>query len=212
MLTIGLTGGIACGKSTASAHLVSLGAHRIDADELARLVVAPGWPALAGIKKSFGPSVINPDGTLDRKALGKIVFNDVYRLRELNNIIHPCIYKEQTRQIEAIKNNAKGSNDLTIVIDAALMIETGRHTDYDLVMVVYCPERVQMRRLTERDGVSEAQARKRVQAQMPLMKKASHADFVIDTCGTKDETRRHINYLWKNVQRNRDQWIKNNPA
>lgn len=207
MLTIGLTGGIACGKSTASAHLARLGAHRIDADRLARQVVAPGKPALAEISAAFGPGLIRPDGTLDRKALGGIVFSSPSRLKKLNSIVHPYIFEEQSRQIDALAGKSDNPADLTIVVDAALLIETGRHTTYDLVLVAYCPERIQMRRLRARDGFSRDQALQRILRQMPLLEKVDYADFVISTSGSKAETRRHIEYLWKIIQLERDRWL-----
>lgn len=212
MLTIGLTGGIACGKSTAAAHLAKLGARRIDADTLARQVVAPGRQALAKITDSFGPGVILPDGTLNRQALGRIVFNDASRLKELNRIVHPCIFAEQALQIESIIKSSNDSGGLTIVVDAALMIEAGNYASYDLIMVVYCPEQVQLQRLAVRDDFSETQARQRILMQMPLIKKINYADFVIDTSGRKAETRRHINHLWKTIQLSRTTKIRSKPA
>lgn len=212
MLTIGLTGGIACGKSTASVHLAKLGAHRIDADTLARQVVAPGRQALAEITDSFGPGIILPDGTLNRQALGKIVFNDASRLKELNRIVHPHIFAEQAIQIESIIKSSNDPGGLTIVVDAALMIEAGNYASYDLIMVVYCPERVQLQRLAVRNGFSETQARQRILMQMPLIEKINYANFVIDTCGRKAETRRHINHLWKIIQLSRATKIRSKPA
>ena len=207
MLTIGLTGGIACGKSTASAHLARLGAHRIDADELARDVVFPGRPALAEIAASFGSGLIRPDGTLDRKALARIVFSDNSRLERLNRIIHPYIFEEESRQIAALAGKSDDPADLTIVVDAALLIETGRHAAYDLVLVAYCPERIQLQRLKARDGFSRDQARQRILRQTPQMEKVDYADFVISTSGSKAETKRHIEHLWKIIQLERDRWI-----
>ncbi len=203
MLIIGLTGGIACGKSTASAHFSRLGAFRIDADELAREVVAPGRQALAEIVKVFGSGLLKPDGTLDRSALGRIVFSDAARLKELNGIIHPYIFAEQARQIESITKSSKDPGRLTIIVDAALMVEAGRIENYDLVLVVYCPERIQMQRLAVRDGFSEDQSRQRISMQMPLLEKISYADFVIDTSGRKADTKKHIEHIWKAIQLNR---------
>ncbi len=200
MLIIGLTGGIACGKSTASTHFARLGAFRIDADKLARQVVAPGRPALAEIIRVFGSGLLKPDGTLDRPDLGRIVFSDAARLKELNEIIHPYIFAEQARQVESITRASEDPERLTIIIDAALMIEAGKHENYDLVLVVYCPERIQMQRLAIRDGFSKAQARQRIRMQMPLLEKISYADFIIDTSGRKVDTKRHIEHIWKSIQ------------
>ena len=210
MLTIGLTGGIACGKSSASIHLAGLGAHCIDADKLARQVVAPGLPALCEITETFGPEVIRPDGTLDRKALGRIVFSDASRLKTLNRIIHPYIFKEQARQIEAIVVSSDDPGRLTFVVDAALMIEAGSYKKYDIIIVAYCPERIQLERLAARDGFSEKQARQRIHLQMPLLEKISYADFVIDTSGHRAETKLHIEHLWKTIQLTRRAWAGEN--
>jgi dephospho-CoA kinase len=212
MLTIGLTGGIACGKSTASAHLEGLGAFRIDADTLARQVVSPGREALAKIIEAFGSKVILPNGTLNRKALGRIVFNNASLLKKLNSIVHPHIFAEQARQIESIIKASDNPGELTIIVDAALMIEAGSYGSYDLVMVVYCPESVQLERLAIRDGFSEKQARQRILTQMPLIEKIKYANYVIDTCGSKDVTRKHINHIWKAVQLNRNAIIRNKQA
>lgn len=209
MLVIGLTGGIACGKSTASDYLSRLGAYRIDADQLAREVVLPGSPALREILETFGSGLVHSDGSLDRKALGDIVFNDQSRLEQLNRIIHPCIFAEQARKIEKILRRAPDPETLTIVVDAALMIEAGRHTNYDLVLVVYCPEHLQMERLQARDGFSRDQARKRILRQMPLLEKVDYADFVINTAGRKEETRRQIDHIWKIIQMKRNRWRSN---
>ena len=210
MLIIGLTGGIACGKSTASAHFARLGAFRIDADKLARKVVAPGRQALAEIIKVFGSGLLNPDGTLDRPALGRIVFSDAARLKELNEIIHPYIFAEQARQIEAITVSAEDPGRLTFVVDAALMIEAGSYKKYDIIIVAYCPERIQLERLAARDGFSEKQARQRIHLQMPLLEKISYADFVIDTSGHRAETKLHIEHLWKTIQLTRRAWAGEN--
>jgi len=210
MLKIGLTGGIACGKSTASNHLARLGAHRIDADRLARKVVEPGKPALDEITNEFGSGILLPEGGLDRRALGKIVFSDPLRLNKLNKIIHPYIFNEQERQIKALTRSFSDPSSLTVLVDAALMIEAGRHTEYDLLMVVYCPPRIQLERLKSRDGFSREQARQRIIRQMPAVKKLDYADFVINTSGPKTETRCHIEHLWKLIQASRSAWITRN--
>ena len=177
-----------------------MGAFRIDADKLARQVVAPGRPALAEIIRVFGSGLLKPDGTLDRSALARIVFSDAARLKELNEIVHPYIFAEQARQIESITSSSEDPGRLTIIVDAALLVEAGRHENYDLVLVVYCPERIQMRRLAVRDGFSKNQARQRIRMQMPLLEKISYADLVIDTSGRKADTKRHIEHIWKAIQ------------
>lgn len=207
MLKIGLTGGIACGKSTASDQLALLGAHRIDADRLARKVVEPGKPALDEITAEFGTEILHSEGGLDRKALGKLVFSDPGLLNRLNAIIHPYIFREQEAQIAALASNSPDPSTLTILVDAALMIEAGRHTGYDLVIVVYCPERIQLERLKTRNGFSREQARQRILRQMPAVEKVDYADFVVNTAGPKAETRRQIEHLWKLIQSQRSSWI-----
>ena len=190
-MLIGLTGGIACGKSTVANMLVDRGAALIDADLLAREVVEPGQPALEQIRQTFGEDMLLPDGTLDRKRLGSIVFADEGRRRQLEQIIHP-----QVRRLMLERIQAAGSASL-IVVDVPLLYESGMESMFEAVMVVYVPEWMQLERLMQRDQLSEEEAWRRIRAQMPIEEKRQRADIVIDNSGTIEETERQLDEWWQ---------------
>lgn len=186
---IGLTGGIASGKSTVSAILEELGARVICADALARQVVAPGTPALAEIVARFGPEFLTPEGRLDRAKMARRVFADEAARRELEAIVHPRIrdaFADEVRRIRAEDPEA------VVVYDAPLLIEAGAHEAVDRVIVVAVEEEVQVRRLMERDGLSRDEARARIEAQMPLEEKLRHADDVIEGARPLEEIRAQL--------------------
>ena len=191
-MVAGLTGSIASGKSLVSAELERLGARIVDADLIAREVVAPGSPALGEIAEEFGQSVIRADGGLDRAALGGIVFSDAEKLKALNRITHPRIIARQREMIEEIK---KEPADPLIIVDAAILIEAGEHKNMDAVIVVFCDEERQIERLAAR-GLARGEALSRVRAQMPLKEKLEYADYVIDNNGTVEETLRQARELY----------------
>jgi dephospho-CoA kinase len=173
---VGLTGGIATGKSTFAAALRALGLPVVDADELARQVVAPGSPALRAIAAAFGPSVIGPDGALDRKALGALVFADPVARRRLEAITHPAI--RLAMQAETARLAAAGQD--LVVYDSPLLFEAGLDSAVSLVVVVHAPREVQLARLQARDGLTRPEAEARVGAQLPIDEKAARADVVIE--------------------------------
>ena len=183
-LLVGLTGGIATGKSTVADTLRSLGAEVIDADQLAREVVAPGEPALDEIVREFG-DVRNADGTLDRKKLGAIVFNDPARRRQLEAITHPAIRQRFLARLQALE--ARGYEGL-VFFDAPVMIESGNYRNMDRLVVVFTDETTQRQRLMARDGMAAAEATSRMAAQMPVIDKAKLADYVIDNTGDRAVT------------------------
>lgn len=183
-LLVGLTGGIATGKSTVADTLRRLGAEVIDADQLAREVVAPGEPALAEIVREFG-DVLQPDGTLDRKKLGAIVFGDTPRRKRLEAITHPAIrerFLARLRELEAV-----GFEGL-VFFDAPVMIESGNYRNMDRLVVVSTGDATQRERLMARDGMSAAEASRRMATQMPVADKAKLADYVIDNSGDRAAT------------------------
>jgi dephospho-CoA kinase len=185
-LLFGLTGGIACGKSTVAAFMREQGVGIIDADVIAREVVQPGTEGLARIEQAFGPAVIAPDGTLDRKALGARVFGDEAARQLLNAITHPLIRAasmQRARELEA-------SGVALIGYEAALLVEVGQADAFRPLVVVVASEATQLQRLMKRDGISEEQARARIGAQMPVREKAALADYVLDSSGSLDEVRR----------------------
>jgi len=173
---VGLTGGIATGKSTFAAALRALGVPVLDADQLARQVVAPGTPALAEIARAFGPATLAADGALDRKALGALVFADPEARRRLEAITHPAI--RAAMQAETARLAAAG-HDLAFY-DAALLFEVGLDRAMSLVVVVDAPPEVQVARIMARDGLTRAEAQARLAAQLPVAEKAARADVVVD--------------------------------
>jgi dephospho-CoA kinase len=183
-LLVGLTGGIATGKSTVAETLRALGAEVIDADQLARDVVAPGESALAEIVREFG-DVRNADGTLDRKKLGAIVFNDAARRKQLEAITHPAIRERFLARLAALE--ARGYDGL-VFFDAPVMIESGNYRNMDRLVVVFTDERTQRRRLMARDGMAATEASARMGTQMPVIDKAKVADYVIDNTGDRATT------------------------
>jgi len=177
MMVIGLTGGLATGKSTVARMFQDCGAHLIDADELARQVVRPGRPAWRDIVRTFGAQVLAPDRTVDRAALARLVFRNSTTLRRLNAIVHPRVAREQAKLTKAI---AKKDPRAIIVYDVPLLFEAGAARRVDKIVVVKTDRETQIRRLIARNGFTRAEALRRIRAQMPLAKKARLADYVID--------------------------------
>ena len=192
-LLVGLTGSIATGKSTVSRMFAHLGARVIDADLLAREVVMPGQPAYLRIVEEFGPGVVQEAGALDRKALGAIVFADPARRKRLEEITHPAIGARQQRILSVLDEEAfEGA----VIWDAALLFEGGGAARMDRVVVVYADPETERRRLMERDGLSEAEARARIASQMPIAEKAKLAHHVIDNSGARAETERQVRAVY----------------
>jgi dephospho-CoA kinase len=192
-LLVGLTGSIATGKSTVSRMFAHLGARVIDADLLAREVVMPGQPAYAGIVEEFGPQVVQEDGSLDRKALGVVVFADAFKRKRLEEITHPAIGARQQRILSVLDEEAFEG---VVIWDAALLFEGGGVAKMDRVAVVYVDPETERRRLMERDGLSDADARARIASQMPVAEKAKLADHVIDNSGAREETERQVRTVY----------------
>jgi dephospho-CoA kinase len=188
-LLVGLTGGIATGKSTVSAMFAHLGARVIDADLLAREVVMPGQPAHEAIVREFGPEVVQADGHLDRKRLGDIVFADPERRKRLEALTHPAIRRRQERILSVLDEEAFEG---LVIWDAALLIESGGAKGMDRVVVVLTDPDTELRRLMARDGTDEAAARRRIASQMPVADKARQADHVIDNSGSRADTERQV--------------------
>lgn len=188
-LLVGLTGGIATGKSTVSTMFAHLGAKVVDADLLAREVVMPGQPVLAQIVKEFGPDVLQEDGSLDRKRLGAVVFADGEKRKRLEEITHPAIRARQQRILSVYEEEGFEG---VIIWDVALLIETSAAKGMDRVVVVIADSDTELRRLVARDGFSEEDARRRMASQMPLSEKVKVADYVIDNSGTRAETERRV--------------------
>ncbi len=187
MITIGLTGGIASGKSLVARVFRELGAHLIDADAVVHDLLGAGQPAAEEVIAHFGPSVCRPDRAVDRRRLGEIVFNDREQREWLNRCLHPKVFEVYISRVRQLRDRQPGA---VVVLDAALLIETGHHKNMDCVVVVYADEEQQLERLMTRDRFTREQALARVRSQMPLSEKRLHADYVIDNRGTREETER----------------------
>lgn len=184
MILVGLTGGLATGKSTVANMFRACGAIVIDADELAREVVQPGKPAWRDIVRRFGKSVLNSDGTINRQKLGQTVFHDRTKLRRLERIVHPRVAREQAR---LTKQAAKQDPDAVVVYDVPLLFEAAIDKRVDMVIVVSADQKTQLARLKKRNGLTPAEALRRIRSQIPLAMKRRRADYVLD--GTKDRSR-----------------------
>lgn len=192
MLKVGLTGSIAVGKTFVCDVFRELGCHVLDADKTARDVVRKGTLGLARIVSEFGEKILTPEGELDRSQMASIVFADEEKRLLLNSIVHPLVFESQDRWLS--EREAEDPHGIAIV-DAALMIESGGYRRFDKLIVVWCEPEIQFERLIKRDGLSEADARKRIASQMPQEEKKRYADFLIDTSDGFGPTRvqcRHV--------------------
>lgn len=198
MKVLGLTGNIASGKSTVARMLEGMGARIIDADQIAREVVEPEKPAWVDIVKKFGPGILSPDGAIDRRRLGEIVFGDESKRRLLMDITHPRI-KETVRERLA---EFKEENAPVVVVEAALIVEKGGLREFlDGLIVVTADEETQIERLVKRSGHTREEALARIGSQMPAGEKALHADYLIDNSGTEEETEAEVKRLWEEIIR-----------
>lgn len=207
MRLVGLTGGIATGKSTFAALLRARGVPVVDADALARAAVAPGTPALAEIARTFGPAVIAEDGTLDRPRMAALVFADTDARRRLEAITHPAVRRlveEETARLAA------GGHDLAFY-DVPLLFEVGLERDLDSVVVVHAPRSVQRERLALRDGLGPADADARLAAQMDVDEKAARADFVIENTGSPAALAEKADRLLEDLRKGRGRRLPNQP-
>ena len=195
-LRVGLTGGIASGKSTVAEMLRQLGAVVIDTDQIAREVVQPGLPALQSLRERYGESILDDDGSLRREQLGEIVFASPAEKEWLEQLLHPLI----KARADELAQQASEQGTAVVVFDVPLLLESGWDKNVDQVWVVYVPPVVQRQRLALRDGFSESAVSARLAAQWPIDKKAQQADLVIDNAGTLDQTRRQVETAWQAVR------------
>ena len=196
MLHVGLTGNIACGKSYASRVFAELGAHVIDADRIVHGLLASGTKTYDRILDAFGEGILNQDGEIDRKRLARIVFFDSDKRASLNRLVHPGVGAEILRRICELEQSS--SNGI-VIVDAALMVETGNHEMYHRLIVVSCDPALQVSRLMSRDGLTEKEARARIESQMPIGEKRKLADYVIDTSGTMKQTRDQAEAIYRDL-------------
>ena len=197
MLRVALTGGIGTGKSAVLVALAELGAPVLDADPIAHAVMARGTAGAAAVRMRFGEQVLLPDGNIDRRKLGQIVFGDDQARRDLEAIIHPEVYRTIQRWMHA--QAARGS--VLAVAEIQLLFEIGKAGDFDRIVVVACSPETQVRRVMRRSKLPESEVRQRVAAQMPLDEKVRRASYVIWTEGTLDDTRIRTAAVWQSLTR-----------
>ena len=197
MPLIALTGGIASGKSTIARRLSEHGAVIVDADQIVRDVQAPGSPVLERIADTFGAGVIAPDGTLDRAALGAVVFGDAALLAQLNAIVHPAVREESQRRFDEASAD---DPDAVVVYDVPLLVEARVDDPWDLIVVAHAPAVVRKQRLVELRGMDESAAQDRIDAQVSDERRLAIADVVIDTSGTVESTLEQTDALWERIR------------
>jgi dephospho-CoA kinase len=196
MLHVGLTGNIGTGKSQAALVFAELGARIIDADVVAHELMTPGREAHDRVARAFGTEILDPNGAINRKTLGKIVFGDRDKRLLLNNLVHPEIHREIFRRMVELEKD--GSSGI-IIVDAALLVENGHQSYFDRLIVVTCDPNLQLARIVKRDGISIEEARLRRAAQMPIEEKLKLADYTIETSGTLKETREQIEAIYRDL-------------
>jgi dephospho-CoA kinase len=194
ILTVGLTGGIASGKSTVGAVLAGLGAFVVDADQLTHQVSAPGGTAHEALLARFGEDILDDAGQIDRAALGRLVFEDDRARLALNAIVHPEVRRQARRRFAECAADRRAR---VAVFDAALLVETGAYRDFDRLLVVSCSVETQLRRVIRRTGLTREQAQARIDAQASLDRKLALADYVIDTDSPLDHTRRRAEEVYR---------------
>lgn len=197
MLLVAVTGGIASGKSVVAGRLREHGAILVDADQVARDVVAPGAPAIARIAEEFGADILTAEGGLDRARLGEIVFADPEKRAVLNAITHPAVLEESVRRFRAAQ---EADPDAIVVYDVPLLVETGRHGDFDVVVAVEAGVETRIRRMTELRGMTADEATRRIASQASDDERRAIADLVVDTNGTLEDTLAQADALWENLR------------
>ena len=195
---VGLTGGIASGKSNVARTLAGIGLPVIDADAVSRSLTARGGAALPALHERFGEEIFLPDGSLDRRGLGALVFADSQALSDLNAIMHPLIFKDIQKQLMGLSRYS------VVVLEIPLLFETGADADCDEVWATYVPRAEQVRRLMQRNRLTEAEAQARIASQMPGEEKAQRAHHVINTSGTYQNTEQQVKTLWEDLKRRRN--------
>lgn len=196
-MRIGLTGGIATGKSTVSRLLEARGVRIVDADVIARDVMNPGQPLLAAVAARFGPEFLLPEGGLDRRRMAEHIFNRPEERQALNAIVHPAIRAEIRRQVDAYE---AADPQAIVAADIPLLYESGLEDLYEKIVVVYVPRPVQLKRLMERDKLTPEQAEGRLNAQLDIEDKKRRADYVIDNAGSPEDTERQVDRLLESLR------------
>jgi dephospho-CoA kinase len=193
---VGLTGGLACGKSFVGKVLEGLGGHLIHADELGHRALAPAGEAYQPVIAGFGREILDPSGQIDRRRLAALVFGNPAKLDALNAIVHPAVHRlQESLEREFLARDPQG----IIVVEAAILIETGTYKNYDRIILVTCREEQQIERALSRGGVTLPDVQARLSRQLPLEEKRKFADYVIDTSGSKEDTARQTGEVWKEL-------------
>jgi dephospho-CoA kinase len=196
MLRVGLTGGLASGKSFVGKTLADLGCLVIRNDEIGHQVIEPDGEAYLDVVQEFGPSILNPDGRIDRRTLAALVFRDPERLAKLNALVHPPVRARTRQLLEAYEaTHPRG----VAVVEAAILIETGSYRDYEKLIVAVCSVEQQIERAMARDGVTREEVLERLSRQMPLEEKVKYADYLVDTSGTKEETQARVRAIHESL-------------
>jgi dephospho-CoA kinase len=197
VLRVGLTGGLACGKSFVGKALAELGCHLIEADKLGHQVMMPGGEAYDGIVREFGPDILDAEGRISRRKLSAMVWDHPERLAALNRLVHPPVQSIEEQQMAEI---ARTDAHAIAVVEAAILVETGRYKSFDRLIVVTCASEQQMERALERGSYSRSEILARIARQLPLDEKLKVADYVIDTSGSKDATLEQVRKVYGNLR------------
>ncbi len=198
MLRVGLTGGLASGKSFVGEALAALGCHLLKADELGHQLLLPGTAVYKRVVDAFGPSILDPEGRIVRRALASLVFDQPEKLALLNSIVHPAVIQEEEKWMQQIL--ASDPYGIAIV-EAAILIETGSYNRFDRIVLAVCSDEQQIVRAMKRDGLTRQEALVRLSRQMPLAEKRKFADFIIDTSGEKEQTLVQVRRLHEQLRR-----------
>ena len=196
MLTVGLTGGYATGKSFVAQVFEGLGCHLIYADRLGHDVLLPGGEAYAPAVEAFGVDILGADGAIDRKKLGKLVFDSAERLGRLTAIVHPAVFR---REEQLLTRFAAEDPSGIVLVEAAILIETGRYKRFSRLIVTECDLETQVARGMRRDNLTRQEVLARIEKQLPAREKQKYADYVIDTGGTKDETMARVTMIHRDL-------------
>lgn len=198
MLRVGLTGGLASGKSFVGEALASLGCHLLKADDLGHQLLQPGTQVYENVVEAFGPGILDSEGRIVRRALAALVFENPEKLALLNSLVHPAVIEEEERWMQQIA--ASDPHGIAIV-EAAILIETGSYRRFDRIVLAVCSDEQQIARAMKRDGLTREEALARLQRQMPLAEKRKFADFIIDTSGEKEQTLVQVHRLYEELRR-----------
>ncbi len=185
MIQVGLTGGMASGKSTVGAEMVRLGCHLLKADELGHRLLEKGGACYEPVIAAFGRAILGPDDQIERRRLASVVFSEPGALEKLNSIVHPAVFAFEEEWLRGVEESDASA---IAIVEAAILVETGNYKNFDKLIVTWCPEELMLERAVARSGISREEARRRLANQLPIEEKKKFADYLIDTSGTLDST------------------------